>query len=181
MANPWLTHSGNRHPQRTTQRPRCPLYPRAGDWAAELERFGPQYAVTTKALLQLHTQNDKHAFNLGMALAEQYRIRANQRSWKQPYRVTRLLADAEIEVDRKNPGRFRKRIEAALDVLSNRVVMQGTPIIESWEYADVIEAKGRGWLDRWLEAGIIITPPAGLIAPYHGIGRRGRKPKKLAG
>jgi len=71
-------------------------YLRAGDWAAELERFGLQYAVMTKALLQLNTQNDMHAFNLGNFLTEQYRIRANEQSWKQPYRVRTLLDGAEI-------------------------------------------------------------------------------------
>jgi len=149
-------------------------YLRAGDWAAELERFGLQYAVMTKALLQLNTQNDRHAFNLGNFLTEQYRIRANEQSWKQPYRVRTLLDGAEIEVDHKHAGRFRKRIEAALDVLGNPVTMKnGTPIIESWEYtSDVVEAKGRGWLDHWLNTGIIITPPASLIRPYQSMGKR---------
>lgn len=156
-------------------------YLRAGDWAAELEQFGMQYAVTAKALLQLNTQNDMHAFNLGNFLTEQYRIRASQQSWKQPYRVRTLLEGAEIEVDRKNPGRFRKRVEAALDVLSNPVDMQETPIIERWQYPDAVEAKGRGWLDRWLDSGIIITPPASLIQPYRDMGKRRRKPRKLAG
>jgi hypothetical protein len=158
-------------------------YLRLGDWSAELERITPQFAVTTRALLQLHTQNDAHAFNLGNCLSEQYRIRASQRSWQQPYRVRTLLADAEIELDRKNPGRFRKRIEAALDVLANRVAMQGTPIIERWVYANVVEPKGRGWFDAWLDCGIIITPPESLIAPYANIGRprRPTKPKRLAG
>jgi hypothetical protein len=154
-------------------------YLRAGDWASELDRFGLQFAVTTQALLQLNTQNDMHAFNIGNHLTEEYRIRANQRSWAQPYRVHKLLDGAEIEVDRKNPGRFRKRIEAALDVLSNPFDMQNTPIIKNWEYAQEVEAKGRGWLDRWLVSGIIITPPPGLITPYESIGRR-RSPRKLA-
>lgn len=154
-------------------------YLRAGDWAVELERYGLQYAVTTKALLQLHTQNDMHAFNLGNHLTEQYRIRASQKSWQQPHRVGALLDGAEVEVDRKNPGRFRKRIEAALDVLASQHDMQGTPIIEHWEYAQTVEPKGRGWLDRWLDSGIIITPPAELIQSYSNIGRR-RRPKQLA-
>lgn len=158
-------------------------YLRLGDWSAELERITPQFAVTTRALLQLHTQNDAHAFNLGNCLSEQYRIRASQRSWQQPYRVRTLLADAEIELDRKNPGRFRKRIEAALDVLADPVAMQNTPIIERWIYANVVEPKGRGWFDVWLDCGIIITPPESLIAPYASIGRPRRppKPKRLAG
>jgi len=151
-------------------------YLRAGDWAAELDRYGPQFAVTTKALLQLNTQNDMHAFNLGNHLTEEYRIRASQQSWKQPHRVCKLLESAEIEVDRKHAGRFRERIEAALDVLTNPVDMQNTPIIESWHYADIVEAKGRGWFDRWLDSGIVINPPAGLIRPYQAIGRR--KPKQ---
>ena len=155
-------------------------YLRAGDWAAELEQFGMQYAVMTKALLQLNTQNDMHAFNLGNHLTEEYRIRARQQSWKQPHRVCKLLEGAEIEVDRKHAGRFRQRIEAALDVLSNPVEMQGTPIIERWQYADVVEAKGRGWFDRWLAAGIVITPPAGFTSPYNNIGRSRRQPRKLA-
>lgn len=122
-----------------------------------------------------------HAFSIGNHLSEQYRIRANQRSWQQPYRILSLLEGAEIEIDRKNPGRFRKRIEAALDVLMNPSDMQGTPIVESWKYANVVEAKRRGWLDRWLDSGVIIAPPAGLIAPYESIGRNRRKPKKLTG
>jgi len=156
-------------------------YLRPGDWAAELDRFGPQFAVATRALLQLNPQNEMHAFKLGCMLEEEYRIRANQRSWKQPYRVCKLLEGAEIEVDRKHAGRFRERIEAAFDVLSNPVTMNGTPLIESWEYTSVVEAKGRGWFDRWLVAGIVITPPAGLITPYQAIGRNRRKPQKLAG
>ncbi len=156
-------------------------YLRPGDWAAELERFAPQFAVTTKALLQLNTQNDMHAFNLGNHLTEQYRIRANQQSWTQPYRVCKLLEGAEIEVDRKHAGRFRQRIEAALDVLANPVDMRETPIIERWKYADVVEAKGRGWFDHWLSSGVIITPPAGLVTPYESIGRRRSKPKVVAG
>lgn len=156
-------------------------YLRPGDWAAELDRFGPQFAVATRALLQLNPQNEMHAFKLGCMLEEEYRIRANQRSWKQPYRVYKLLEGAEIEVDRNHAGRFRERIEAAFDVLSNPVTMNGTPLIESWEYTSVVEAKGRGWFDRWLVVSIVITPPTGLITPYQAIGRNRRKPQKLAG
>jgi len=158
-------------------------YLRLGDWSAELERITPQFAVTTRALLQLHTQNDAHAFNLGNCLCEQYRIRAHQRSWQQPYRIRTLLADAEIDADRKHAGRFRDRIEAALDVLTSPIAMQGTPIIERWEYVSFVEPKGRGWFDAWLDCGVIITPPESLITPYTTIARprRGPKPKRLAG
>jgi hypothetical protein len=48
--------------------------------------------------------------------------------------------------------------------------------IESWHYSTVVEAKGRGWLDRWLDSGIIITPPVSLIRPYQSMGKRRRAP-----
>lgn len=158
-------------------------YLRPGDWAADLEQLSPQFALTTRALLQLNIQSDMHAFNLGNYLAEEYRIRAHQRSWQQPYRIKTLLADAEIEVDRAHAGRFRQRIETALDVLTNPVDMKGTPIIESWYYPKPIETQGRGWLDKWLDSGIVITPPNSFIEPYQAMGSRRRtgKSRKIAG
>jgi hypothetical protein len=132
-------------------------YLRPGDWAAELERLSPQYAVMYRSILRLNTQNEMNAKRIANFLIEEYRIRAHQKTWTQPYRVAALLAGACIEIDRKNPKRFRDRIEAALDVLVNKGIME-TPIVASWHYPKPVEAKGRGWLDNWLELGVVIIP-----------------------
>jgi hypothetical protein len=148
-------------------------YLRPGDWATELEQLPEFHAITVRALMQLNTQNDQHALRLGYFLEEDYRIRAHQRSWTQPYRMSTLLAGAEIAVDRKNPGRFRQRIEAALDVLENHHTMKGTPVIASWRYAGPVPPTGRGGFNQWLAAGVVIKPPDSIVnEQYHAIGDR---------
>ncbi len=132
-------------------------YLRPGDWAAELEKLSPQYGVMYRSILRLNTQNDMNAWRIGNYLIEEYRIRAHQKSWAQPYRISTLLAGACIEVDRKNPKRFRDRIETALNVLANPDVME-PPVVASWKYPNFVDAKGRGWLDKWLESGVVIMP-----------------------
>lgn len=131
---------------------------RPGNWARELEQFTPQYAWMMQGILQLHAHHDANAKRIGRFLVYQYRVREHERSWAQPYRVADLLSGAGIEVDRAHAGRFRERIEAALDVLANPVLMDGPVCIQSWRYVRPVAATGRGWLDAWLGTGIIIMP-----------------------
>lgn len=157
---------------------------RPGNWARELERFTPQYAVMMQGILKLHARRDANAKRIGRYLVYQYRIRAHERSWAQPYRVCDLLTGAGIEIDRSNPGRFRKRIEAALDILANPEEMRGPICIKVWHYPHAVAASGRGWLDDWLESGVVILPPDELARErYQSIGarkRRPQQPRKLA-
>ncbi len=155
---------------------------RPGDWAIEMERFTPQLATMMQGILKLHARRDAHAKRIGRYLVYQYRVRATQKSWAQPYRIETLLAGAGIEVDRGNPGRFRQRIESALATLANSVEMDDGPVcIASWSYPNPIAATGRGWFDRWLASGIIIMPPRTLMEERYGkIGARSQRPRKLA-
>lgn len=155
-------------------------YLRPGDWAVELEKLSPKYGIMYRSILRLNTQNDVNAWRIANTLIEEYRIRAREQNWTQPYRVETLLAGACIEIDRKHAKRFRDRIEAALDVLANPDAMEGAPLIASWKYPRPIAATGRGWFDRWLASGIVILPPNALKDPYQKIGERKRRPRKLA-
>lgn len=152
-------------------------YVRPGDWSAPLANMPPQYALTMQSILRLHSHRDRHAKRIGRYLTWQYRVRAAQRTWGQPYHLGRLLDQSGVEVDRKNPGRFKERLEAALNVL----VEADPPVIKSWRYVTPVTASGRGWLDRWLATGLIITPPAALTEKYEAIGapRRRRTAKVL--
>lgn len=94
---------------------------RPGDWAIDMERFGPQLAIMMQGILKLHARNDAHAKRIGRYLVYQFRVRAAEQSWRQPYRVETLLKGAGVDVDRKNPARFRQRVEAALDTLGSTV------------------------------------------------------------
>jgi hypothetical protein len=157
---------------------------RPGNWARELEQFTPQYAFMMQGILKLHARRDANAKRIGRYLIYQYRVRARERSWAQPYRICDLLASAGIEVDRGNAGRFRGRIETALNILANAEEMRGPVCIQRWHYPNPVEQIGRGWLDDWLESGIVIEPPDALTAErYKAIGahkRRPQQPRKLA-
>ncbi len=151
-------------------------YVRPGDWAAELAALPEQYAICMQSILRLHPHHDRHAKRIGRHLGWQFRVRANERSWAQPNRVRAMLTNAGVEIDRKNAGRFRRRIEEALDHLT-RI---DPPVIGGWRYAAPVETAGRGWFDRWLDAGLVITPPAAITEGYAKIGgRRRRGPRKL--
>jgi len=153
-------------------------YIRPGDWAAELEQFSEQYAITMQSILRLDTKKDANAKRIARYLIWQYRVRAREQSWKQPYRVAALLDGAGITPDAKNPKRFRERIEVAFDTLANPHEMS-PPVIGAWNYSDKVEAKGRGWFDKWLESGVVIVPPDALTNGYKEIRATKRAPRKI--
>lgn len=151
---------------------------RPGNWARELEQFTPQLAYMMQGILKLHAKNDAKAKRIGRYLIGQYRIRAHQRSWQQPYRICTLLEGAGIDIPERNGLRFRDSVEEALDVLCNPVHMNGPICIESWKYPDFIDKTGRGWFDRWLQSGVVIVPPPAIIEDrYASIGARRRRPR----
>lgn len=158
---------------------------RPGDWAIELERFAPQLATMMQGILKLHARRDANAKRIGRYLVYQYRIRAHQKTWTQPSQIATLLAGAGVEIDRKNPARFRRNVEAALNVLANAEEMHGPVCIKSWNYPAPVGVKGRGWFDKWLTSGVVILPPDDLVSErYQKIGNRhqySRQPRKLVG
>lgn len=157
-------------------------YVRPGDWNASNDRITLPFARRTDAVLKLHGRRDKNAARLAWALEEAYRIRAQKRTWNQAYRVCDLLEAAGITPDRKHPQRFRERIEAALNILRNPAEMNGTPVVATWSYPTPIAATGRGWFDRWLDAGLTITPDAATMEQYASMGtpRTRRRRSKAA-
>ncbi len=52
-------------------------------------------------------------------------------------------------------------------MLVNKGIME-TPIVASWHYPKPVEAKGRGWLDNWLELGVVIIPPDSVKDDRYG-------------
>lgn len=156
---------------------------RGGDFMYQIEAAGKQYALTTRALLQLRQNHDAHAISLGFFIQEQFRMRSRSDSTGRPFRVADLLEGAEIEIDRGNAGRFVERIEGALDKLCDPKAMDDAPILKSWKYKVKPRTRGRNFLPGWLDAGVILTP----AQPYRdqelsikgiGAGRQTRKPAR---
>jgi DNA-binding XRE family transcriptional regulator len=95
-------------------------------------------------------------------LSYQWRCRAHNGDYLQPYRVATLLAAIGVTVDRRHPGRTRARLERCLEtLLADRV-------IAAWQYDrwDEGHATRQGWVDHWLQATILIEPPEVIQQQY---------------
>ena len=153
-------------------------YIRPGDWAATMQDLSPQFAVTTQALFRLETKRHYLTIRTGRYLLSQFRIRSYHDTYRQPFRIETILEGARITIgttERKNPGRFRERIEAALDSL--KTLEQ--PVIKSWRYLDKVPETGRGMLERWQQARIVCVPADDLTTKYGELNTKGKGTRAL--
>src|SRR5680860_661928 len=89
------------------------------------------------------------------------------------------LLSARITIgttERKNPGRFRERIEAALDSLQKLE----QPVIKSWRYLDKVPETGRGMLEQWQRARIVCVPADDLTTKYRELNAKGKTARTLS-
>ena len=95
-------------------------------------------------------------------LSWQWRIRAYEGNYLQPYRVETLLAAIGLEIDSRRPTKLRDRFEAALDRL------QEDRVLAQWQYEEWSEPTTlrRGWWRVWLEAKIVLEPPFEIVESY---------------
>ena len=104
---------------------------------------------------------------LARYLSYQWRCRAHNGDYLQPFRVATLLDAAGAELDRRDPARTRARLEKALDtLLQDRV-------IAAWQYDRWEEhlVTRRGWAPHWLQTTILIEPPESIRGTYQRLAR----------
>ena len=95
-------------------------------------------------------------------LSWQWRIRAYEGTYLQPYRVETLLNAIGLEMDARRPSKRRERFEAALDRLqSDRVLAQWQ--YDGWQEPSTLR---RGWWRIWLEAKVVLEPPFEIVESY---------------
>jgi hypothetical protein len=161
-------------------------YVRPGDWAAEMQDMAPQFAITMRSVLQLNNKNQHLPKQLALYILEQFKIRSSYGTFTKPFYIETLLEGACLPIDKKNPGRFRSRVEAAFDALKTL----DPPIIKSWHYVDQVPKGGHGMLEKWRGARVRFVPTAELTKGYATIqenrhakierNQRRTKPPKLA-
>ena len=161
-------------------------YVRPGDWAAEIQDMAPQFAITMRSVLQLNNKNQHLPKQLALYILEQFKIRSSYGTFTNPFYIETLLEGACLPIDKKNPGRFRSRVEAAFDALKTL----DPPIIKSWHYVDQVPKGGHGMLKKWRGARVRFVPTADLTKGYATIqenrdakierNQRRTKPPKLA-
>jgi predicted XRE-type DNA-binding protein len=145
---------------------------RPGDVLAHV-LFGPgrQTALMSAMALRFNPYTQAWEKRLTRYLSWQWRCRARQENYEQPFRVATLLAAVGDPAGIVRPTRTRERLEKALDILVDHKVISG------WQYHrwNEDEATRKGWFTRWQQATLLITPPDLIREHYKSLERRVHK------
>jgi DNA-binding XRE family transcriptional regulator len=123
---------------------------------------GRQTALLAAQALRYDPLRQTWEKRLTRYLSYQWRCRAHNGDYMQPYRVATLLEAIGAHVNLRDPARTRARLEHALDTL----LADG--VLAAWQYDRWEEALvgRRGWVQHWLQATILIEPPDTIRERY---------------
>jgi predicted XRE-type DNA-binding protein len=99
-------------------------------------------------------------------LSWQWRIRQGGGNYLQPYEVATLLANAGMNISKKNPIQTKERLEKALETLVADCIVSGWQYCEGWNEAIV---GSRGWTEQWKDWRVVVEPPQDIIDHYKTI------------
>jgi hypothetical protein len=128
---------------------------------------GSQTALLSAMALKYDPYRQIWEKRLARYLSWQWRTKARNARYLQPYRVATLLDAVGKGLDARRPAVTRERLEKALDTL------QRDGVIAAWQYERWEEglANQRGWGQLWLEATLLIEPPAAVKEHYQPLVR----------
>jgi len=129
---------------------------------------GRQTALLAAQALQYDPLQQTWEKRLARYLSYQWRCKAHDGNLLQPFKVASLLAAVGVTLDPQHPGRTRARLEHALEILLR------DHIIAAWQYDRWEEAwtTRRGWGKLWLQATLLIEPPASVRQHYQQLARQ---------
>jgi DNA-binding XRE family transcriptional regulator len=131
--------------------------------------FGPgrQSALLSAKALAYDPYRQTWEKRLARYLSYQWRCRAHNGDYLQPFRVATLLEAVGAALDIRKPSRTRDHLEKVLNTLL------ASQVIAAWQYDRWEEhlATGRGWGQHWLQATILIEPPQSIRATYRRLAR----------
>jgi hypothetical protein len=128
---------------------------------------GSQTALLSAMALKYDPYRQIWEKRLARYLSWQWRTKARNAQYLQPYRVATLLDAVGKGLDARRPAVTRERLEKALDTL------QRDGVIAAWQYERWEEslANQRGWGQLWIEATLLIEPPAAVKERYQPLVR----------
>lgn len=128
---------------------------------------GRQWALLSAKALAYNPYTQTWEKRLARYLSWQWRIRAKDETYFQPYRVETLLGRAGEELNQSRPRRTQERLEKALDQL------QTDGVIAGWQYDRFddwfAQITRKGWANDWLHATVMIEPPGIVVDEYEKI------------
>ena len=127
--------------------------------------FGPgrQTALLAMQALRYDPYRQSWEKRLARYLSYQWRCRAQNGRYWQPFRVATLLAALGATLDPRKPSRTRAHCEKTLETLL------GDKLLAAWQYERWDEAwtAQRGWGAHWLQATVLLEPPEVIRTSYH--------------
>jgi DNA-binding XRE family transcriptional regulator len=137
---------------------------------------GRQLALLSSEALRYDPYRQKPEKRLARYLSWQWRVGAHSGGFIRTYRISTLLEELGLSVDRSNPVRTRERFEEALDCL------QRDRMISSWQYGEGWreELPRSSWVALWLEARVIVEAPDLIKNAYQELDRLKESPKPPA-
>ena len=131
--------------------------------------FGPGRQTALLAIQALRYDPYRQTWEKRLAryLSYQWRCKAHEGRYWQPFRVATLLEAVGAILDHRDPARTRAHLEKTLDTL-----LQDT-LIAAWQYDrwDETLTRRRGWAQHWLQATILIEPPEIIRTTYRRLER----------
>ncbi len=128
---------------------------------------GRQWALLSAKALGYDPYRQTWEKRLARYLSWQWRIRAKDETYFQPYRVETLLERAGEKLNQTKPGRTKERLEKALDQL------RADGVIAGWQYDRFddwfVGLTRKGWAKAWLRATVVIDPPDVVVDEYEKI------------
>jgi DNA-binding XRE family transcriptional regulator len=136
---------------------------------------GRQTALLNAVILKFDPYRQPWEKRLGRYLTSLFRIRARNGAYLDGIRVQTLLEQTGDELNSRRGAAIREHLETALDTL------QSNGIIRGWQYDNWSEpaATNRRWFKTWLQALVIIEPPATVQEHYQQIADKVPAPKNI--
>ena len=143
---------------------------RPGEEFAKVLLSNRQIAQMPAKALAYHPINEKWEKRLTRYLTYIWRVNAQHGDLVKTFKVATLLEAVDETLYQRLPSRTKERLEKALDRLL------ADAVIAAWQYEgwDEAPAGAKGWAAAWLEAMLIVEPPAAITEAYEGI-MRGRQ------
>lgn len=126
-----------------------------------LDNPNKQFMLMTKEILSYHPTKQLVEKRLARHLMWQFRIRQAKGDYLRSFNNEKILTATSIKVDRRNPSRFRDRLEQAFDTLKDSNIISGWQYDSYW---DEEVTKKRGWVEDWLSVNVIFEPPKEIVS-----------------
>lgn len=128
-----------------------------------LDAPNKSFAYLDRKLIEMCPHKEKIEKRIGKAISWAFKMNSETKSLK--FKVITLLNDALIEFNKTCPGKTFDVFEKSRVKLVEKGVLITFKYLEQ-SIKEMAESRDSGWVRKWLNSYVIITPPIGLKDMY---------------